>query len=304
MSPKERLVLPNSLQHIYQRAYNNRIIFYDSEDCLVFFSILSIIADRLKLPVIALCLMIDHIHILIDTDDKDKMSNFVKSYTSIFTQEYNKDCHRSGSLFDQPYGSASKLGGKKIRTSISYIYNNPVEKNICKRAIDDRWGFLAYSKSKNPFSSKIQLSHCQYSLRKAVKLIEDNFKKKNYLKYSMVRNVFQNLNGEAKEQLIDYIINLYNPIDYEKAMSYYGNIEKMILAIDSNTGSEYQLKEVFTSSSDAVYLLMNKIVHQKNKGKPVKHVLRLPDEEKLKLSRLLASTTMATSYQINRFLNL
>ena len=70
---------------------------------------------------------------------------FMRDATRWYALLFNKYYGRKGSVFTPRFGSASKVGDKKVRTAIAYLYNNPVERKICVRAEAYRWNFLAYA---------------------------------------------------------------------------------------------------------------------------------------------------------------
>ena len=72
-----------------------------------------------------ICIMRNHVHLLIAADNLDDISSFVRHYTSLFVTEFNRDIGRTGPLFHKSFGSAPKRGSKSIR----YEYDeagNPV----------------------------------------------------------------------------------------------------------------------------------------------------------------------------------
>ena len=134
----------DGVMHIYQRTISGFNLFYSLEDFLVFYTIVSVQAKKFKVTVWEMCLMIDHIHILVSCGKLKQMSEFVSAYTSLFVREFNECTGRSGSLFESPYGSTCKIDLKKIRSAIVYLFNNPVEKMLCGLAQEYRWNFLRY----------------------------------------------------------------------------------------------------------------------------------------------------------------
>lgn len=49
------------------------------------------------------------------------------------------------------------------------------------------------------------------------------------------------LSARELQQYTDYAIRMYNPVDYYAVIRYYGSYDKMLTAINSNTGSEYDV---------------------------------------------------------------
>ena len=133
---KKRKFIPGECMHIYQREMKGYNIFYDIEDFLVFYMIFSSTARQYGIKVLLLCIMPNHVHILLSADNLKNISRFIMRYTSVFVKEYNNDLGRKGQLFHKSFGSAPKKGGKDIRSTIVYIGNNPVEKSLCSVAED------------------------------------------------------------------------------------------------------------------------------------------------------------------------
>ena len=119
--------------HIYQRTLNGCNIFYDLEDYLVFYTVFASVSRKYDLKVTGLCLMVDHLHVLVQSDIESVVSRFVSHYTSVFVKLYNEEVGRKGELFEKSFGRAWKRGSKKVRTAIAYLLNNPVEKSVCRR---------------------------------------------------------------------------------------------------------------------------------------------------------------------------
>ena len=128
---RRRRFLEDEVHHIYQRTINRFNIFYDLEDYLVYYTIFSIAARQYEVTILGLCLMFDHIHMLIKSDARVRMSEFVRQVTCMFAREQNNEVGRKGSLFQARFGSAPKKGLKLLRTAIAYLFNNPVEKRLC-----------------------------------------------------------------------------------------------------------------------------------------------------------------------------
>lgn len=302
MAQKRRIVSIDTPMHVYQKSNDGCIIFYDDVDFLVFLTVLSVVARKHGVKILGLAMMVDHVHILVLVDSKETLSSFVRDYSSIFAAEYNADSLREGRLFKSPFGSAPKYGDKKVRTATAYVFNNPVEKGICRRAIEYRWNLMAYFDNANPFSKRKYLKDERLACRKALKAVTFFFNEGKCLPYHILRALFAPLDDSERRRITDKIVSLYNPVDYDLLIRYYGSFEKMVTAFDSNTGSEYDIKEDFNRESDDAYGQMCDKVRSLYPGKLVKRVITLSPDEKKDLSCTLYHTTDASTYQINKFL--
>lgn len=328
---KRRRFLPGSPNHIYQRSMNGSVIFYSLEDCLVYFTVFCTCAVRYGVTVLGLCEMYDHIHQLLETPGLRTLSEFERKVNLKFSYEYFEDLRQSaldsgliskesgmksrhydsvsvipniGHLFRSPFGSAPKVGSKAVRTCIAYLYNNPVERHIHEEAIKWRWNFLAYAFSDHPFSAKLVRREASSRLRACLEEVRGCHSRGCCMRHSQLRRMFSGLTPEEKRQLIDFIIVTYNVIEYDRLVSYYGGRDKMLLAINSNTGSEYDIKEERHRNPDTAYgQMMNYVVRNEYVRSP-KEVLLLPLETKKVLVRALVRDTIADSWQAHKFLGL
>ena len=233
------------MNHTYQRSVSGFNIFYEVEDYLVYYTIFSVMSRRYGMVVYGLCLMIDHIHTLTSTSSCKTFSKFMSNVAIQFVKEYNRYHNRVGPLFSECFGSAPKAGLKRLRTAIAYLFNNPVERLLCKRAQEYRWNFLAYAASDNPFSDPLVLKKASRRLRRALKEVDGTVKRNEYMTYVQLKRMFVGMDARETNQLIDYIIVRYNIIRYEDLTTKcYDGYENMLMAINSNAGSEYEVQEL------------------------------------------------------------
>ncbi len=303
MKNGNRRFIKNEVNHIYQRAIHGFNIFYSQYDRLTFYTIFSHFARKRNIKVLGLCIMTDHIHALVQTGSRDELSEFISLYSSLFARFYNNDKGFKGKLFEKSFGSAPKIGEKKVRTAIAYLFNNPVEKLLCPKAEDFRWNFLGYATSAHPFSKKLQMSCSSSSLRKAIKIVKRKRSSDQYLNHQTLRQLFNKLDLNEQEQLTDYIIATYSPFDYDSLIRYFGNYDKMLIAINANTGSEYEIREEYIPNSDTSYKdIADYLTERFNIGP--QSIASLSDAFKSDLHHLLLSHTHATSRQICKYLRI
>lgn len=296
---KKRKFSSDGIMHVYQRTIDGFNLFYSTKDFLVFYTIVSIMAKKSGICLLGMCLMIDHVHLLIAAEDLAMMSRFIASYTSVYVREFNTRTGRHGSLFETPYGSALKLDLKRIRSAIAYLFNNPVEKQLCKKAEDYRWNFLKYYETV-PETGK---RHFSRKLKRAISIVRDSYENGRYLNYALLDNLMTDLTSEEKELLTGYIITTYFPFDNRKTIGYYGSYKDMLTAINSNTGSEYDIQEKHLCKSDTQYREL--LSYIKRPGHPdIYTILKMPLKEKTALMHTLKQQTSASYVQIMKFLHI
>lgn len=250
-------------------------------------------------------MMINHIHAHIICHTEKDMIDFVKLYSSIFVTEYNKNKKRTGPLMKRGVGWASKSTAKDIMTSIAYLGNNAVLKKLCTKAEKYMWCFLAYAINKNPFSTPLVIRRASPDMTRSIAVVKSYAKRNRYLNYAALKLIFTKLANEEKRQLIDFIIVSYNVINYNKMISFYGNYDKMILAINSNSGSEYQIKEDWDGTSDKPFFDMMKITDQMGYGgEHGYNFQKLKESELQRLAKAFYHNTKASARHISKFLHI
>ena len=300
---RKRRFIVHECNHVYQKTVKGFMLFYDREDYLVCYMILSVMAAKYKITVLEVCFMVDHIHMLIEASSCKVMADFIRDYSSVYIHEYNSSVGRSGQMLHKSYGSAPKKGGKKTRSAIIYIGNNPVEKKLCIHAEDYRWNFLKYLLKPYPFSTEKPLAECSRQLRRCISIVNSASKNGRFLNYNRLRPMFDPLSESEKEYLTDYIIKSYPLIDAERLGTYYEDWDQMFTAMHSTTGSEHDIKEAYSKGSDKIYhdmigyLMMNGF-------KPVRCVITLPLDQKIQLADELRLHTGAAPYEIKKFLHI
>lgn len=136
----------NSFYHIFNRGINKQIIFFNEDNYHFFLDKI----ERHICPftdVIAYCLMPNHFHLLISTNENAaELSNGIKILLSSYTKAINNQVDRTGSLFQQ--NTKRKLikvhdEGKYLNAVFNYIHLNPVAAKICDQPED--WPFSSFN---------------------------------------------------------------------------------------------------------------------------------------------------------------
>ena len=301
---KKRKVYSGEVHHVYQRTVDRGLIFYNVHDYLVFFTIFCSQARQHAIQVMSLCPMPDHIHQVLVAPGHNKLVRFEQCYSHLFAREWNRARKKKGYLFQHPFGSAAKLGSKQVRTALAYCNNNPVERKLAEIAEDYRWTFLAYYGNKSPYSPKLNTSRIRAIMHSVLQEVNTCYELGQYLHYNQLRRWERYLTVREWQQLTDYIIGLWNVIDYEQAISYYGSFKTMIGSFHDNTGSEYDIKEERDNYSDAVYADCTHALLNGGFVKQFFDIPTLPDKQKDELFLYLQQRTSARPRQIKKYLHI
>lgn len=301
---KKSVFIPDVPTHDYQKGFDGNVLFYCQRDRLVYFTIYCVEARRWKVEVLSLNLMFTHTHALIRTASCVNHARFNQTVQMKYAREFNERTHRSGPVFMKTYGWAQKKSNAKVRSCLSYIANNQVEKKLCRRGIDERWTFLAYAFSDHPFSEHLVIRRASTRMKKAVRQVRYAQRRGQYLNYTFLDRVFAGLDTKERAQLTDFIIRTYLVVDFEQAGKYFGGIEKMIQAFDVTTGSEYEVSETYEPEPDTAYVEVMRLLEQEGHDLTSKSFLSLPEPKKQRLVKQLTRQTSASFRQAARVLHL
>ena len=293
-----------AVQHLYQNTLDGFLIFYSVRDCLVFITIFATAARRYHVRILGICLMVDHVHVLVEARCKRDLDLFVGLYTSWFVKSYNAWYGMKGPFFREHYGMASKVYDKAIRNAIAYLYNNPVERHLCRRAEQARWNFLAYADHRSPFSPPIRIAKARAPMRRALDEIKADRSEERPLNYAQLKRITTPLLPEEQMQLTDFIVRTYNCVDYHDLIYRYGSYDQLVMAVNSTTGSEYAIEEEYVGRSDRIYNQMTAFLLESRRIKDIDELLRLPETARRALMDPLGVRTGASRQQIEKYLHL
>ena len=294
----------NALHHTYKITRDRGVLFYRAEDHLVYYTLQSVLSRKHRLRILGTSHMFTHVHEGTLPEDVSQLSAYEHDLSFIFAQEYNRETGRRGPLFVKHFGSAPKRSDKEMRSCMVYVFNNPVEKKLVSRAVEDRWNFLAYYERDYPFSRRPVIRNSRRRLVDAIHLVTHEYRAGRYLRYALLHHLFAELNEEEKEQLIDHIIQTYFFFDRHGCEDLFGDIPRMISATELTTGKEFDVGEEFDPYSDVPYHEMCFLVGKHKMSGPGLPFLHLPPERQERLARYLMQHSSATDRQVARFLHL
>lgn len=300
MKNSNRAFSTSAAQHIYQRSIDHGVIFYSLEDRIVYYTISATKAKIRNVRLAAASIMFTHTHQSLYANSLRDIDGYLHDIGTSFSRAYNCRYGRTGRLVERRPGRSQKKRDKDKRSNLIYVYNNHVEKGLCKSALEERWSFLAYAFSNHPFSEEINIKRISKPLRRFLKLVDRRVERNQPLKYSDLDRIMPMLSNVEQEQFVDYVIKKYSWIDFNLAVKEFKDIQSMLTAVESSTGSEYDINEDYSPDKDWVYLDLVRIAE---KNTFIREIYKMTKQEKLKLLNSLNRKTSATKDQLGKFLH-
>ena len=300
---KKRAFVPNTPHHVYFISSDGSVLFYRVSDRLSFYTTLSVLAKRYKVTVTGVAIMFTHVHLMVQAADLAQFRQFMSCLLQAFSRILRQDRGLTGPVFRSPFGSAPQVSSKRQRSSLIYLLNNPVEKHLCNKAVQDRWNFLAYYDNPHPYSKQLVKRNVSEHLRDACSLVEAEARAGRFLRPALLRHLLRNLIREEQEQLTDHIIWQYRFIDFETAIALFGGYDRLLRTTEETNGQEFGVGETGDSGSDTAYLEMAGMAARAGLFENWA-LLHLDPDQQQAWFRKFRTHTHATDWQIRKFLGI
>lgn len=134
MSRFPRSYAQTTFFHVITQGINKSYIFQNAEDIKYYIKNMYKLKNELNVKLIAYCIMNNHAHMLLKTENITELSKYMHRLNTIYAIYYNKKYSRVGYLFRDRYKSEGIYGEEHLYNCIKYIYDNPVKAGICKSA--------------------------------------------------------------------------------------------------------------------------------------------------------------------------
>ena len=131
MPRKPRIIEPG-FYHILNRGVERRNIYLEEEDYDKFIDILKKIFKQYNITLHAYCLMTNHYHLLLETNENN-ISDAMKKLNSFYSIYFNKKYNRSGHLWQGRFASYYLYDDVHFWYVAKYIERNPIKANMIKR---------------------------------------------------------------------------------------------------------------------------------------------------------------------------
>ncbi|HCG98604.1 MAG TPA: transposase [Actinobacteria bacterium] len=131
MARKTRVEFPGALYHVIARGNNRQHIFHSDDDYLRYLDKLRIAKKRYGFDVYAFCLMPNHIHLLLRTQEVP-LSRIMRVVQTAYAHYFNRKHKCVGHVFQGRYKAILCDTDVYLLELIRYIHLNPVRANLTK----------------------------------------------------------------------------------------------------------------------------------------------------------------------------
>lgn len=119
------------LFHIMVQGINKEKIFLEERQKYEYIKLINKYKTEYSINIIAFCVMSNHVHILIETDEVENLTNYMHKINTIYSIYYNKNNNRVGYVYRDRFKTQIIRDKAHLYNCIIYIHNNPVKAKIC-----------------------------------------------------------------------------------------------------------------------------------------------------------------------------
>ena len=154
----KRLWYRGAAYHVMARGIRRSSIYLSPEDPIVFLKILDDIRKNMHVTIHSFCLMTNHFHLLISTEDFEiwKVMSYLQTH---YAKSFNCKHDYSGHVFDSRYYSVLIETPRQFLVTSRYIHLNPVKANIVRKPEDYAYSSYAYYAGK-PYNNLKERGFC------------------------------------------------------------------------------------------------------------------------------------------------
>ena len=132
MSRLARSGLNASFFHVMCQGINKEMIFEHDNEKMKYLSIMNKNIKKVEVQIVSYCIMTNHVHILIYSEQIDKISKYMKFVNTEYARYYNEKNGRVGFVFRDRFKSQAITNNKYLYQCINYIHLNPVKAGIVR----------------------------------------------------------------------------------------------------------------------------------------------------------------------------
>ena len=133
MSRRARKNYYSEIFHVMAQGINRENIFQSNNEKEKYLNILKENLDKVDVKVISYCIMSNHVHLLLFSNNPSNVANLMSKLNTKYAIYYNKINSRCGYVFRNRYRAEEIITDNYFMNCIRYIHNNPVKAGICAK---------------------------------------------------------------------------------------------------------------------------------------------------------------------------
>lgn len=135
--------LESGFFHIMVQEIKKEKIFYKKEYKEKYIQLMKFFKEKQKIELINYCVMNNHVHIIIYTEDINELTKFMERLNTTYAINYNKAENRVGYVYRNRFESKEINNQDYLTKCIKYVHMNPVKAGITKK--EEEYKYSSYN---------------------------------------------------------------------------------------------------------------------------------------------------------------
>ena len=150
MARTSRAIVGGHCYHFYNRGNNRMRLFHDRDDYIAFMWLLAEARDEIDMPLLAACIMPNHVHLVIRPRGDMDVSRWARWLFTAHAQRYHRRYETSGRVWQGRFKASLVQGDQHLLTLMRYVERNALRANLVGRAELWEWGSLYWREHGSP----------------------------------------------------------------------------------------------------------------------------------------------------------
>src|SRR4051794_11419856 len=140
MSRASRTIAANECYHVINRGNQKARVFHDNADYSAFLSYMNEAQARIELPLLAACLMPNHLHLVVQPRQINDLALWISWLFTTHVRRYHRRYGTTGQLWQGRYKAFHIQQDHHLLTVLRYVERNALAGNLVASAEDWPWG--------------------------------------------------------------------------------------------------------------------------------------------------------------------
>jgi putative transposase len=143
-----RAIVADGCYHVLNRANQRAQVFHERADYEQFLALISRAQTRLTVPILAACLMPNHVHFVMRPAAALDLANWMHWVFTTHVRWYHAKYSTTGRLWQGRFKAFVVQEDHHLLTLMRYVERNALRARLVERAEDWEWGSLAWRRAR------------------------------------------------------------------------------------------------------------------------------------------------------------
>jgi len=139
-----RQIIPDHCYHVINRGNSRSRVFHEQADYAHFVALMREASDRVPLPVMAVCLMPNHLHLVVRPRESDDIARWTHWLFTTHVRRYHAKYKSNGRIWQGRFKAFVIEGDAHLFAVMRYAERNALRAGLVARAEDWLWGSLRW----------------------------------------------------------------------------------------------------------------------------------------------------------------